>query len=80
MMSDLKTQAIFFSPTNSTLKIITTISDALKFEKLQDLNLTFPSKRKLENIGAKADILIFGVPVYMGKIPSMVVPTIKNMI
>ena len=80
MMSDLKTQAIFFSPTNSTLKITTTISDALKFEKLQDLNLTFPSKRRLENIGAKADILIFGVPVYMGKIPSMVVPTIKNMI
>ncbi len=80
MMSDLKTQAIFFSPTNSTLKIITTISDALKFEKLQDLNLTFPSKRKIDNIGAKADILIFGVPVYMGKIPSMIIPTILSMI
>ena len=80
MMRDLKTQAIFFSPTNSTLKIITTISDALKFEKLQDLNLTFPSKRKIENIGADADILIFGAPVYVGKIPSMIIPTIKNMI
>lgn len=73
-------QTIFFSPTNSTLKITTTISDALNFEKLQDFNLTFPSKRKVENIGAEADILIFGSPVYVGKIPSMIIPTIKNMI
>jgi len=73
-------QTIFFSPTNSTLKITTTISDALNFEKLQELNLTFPSKRKIENIGAEADILIFGAPVYVGKIPSMIIPTIKNMI
>jgi ferredoxin len=73
-------QTIFFSPTNSTLKITTTITDALNFEKLQDLNLTFPSKRKIENIGAEADILIFGAPVYVGKIPSMIIPTIKNMI
>ncbi len=80
MMSDLKTQTIFFSPTNSTLKITTTISDALKFEKLKDLNLTFPSKREMENIGAEADILIFGAPVYIGKVPSMIIPTIKNMI
>lgn len=79
-MSDLKTQAIFFSPTNSTLKIITIISDALKFEKLQDVNLTFPSKREMENIGADADILIFGAPVYISKIPSMIIPVIKNMI
>ena len=79
-MSDLKTQAIFFSPTNSTLKITSTISDALKFEKLQEINLTFPSKRKIDNIGAEADILIFGAPVYAGKVPSMVIPTIKNMI
>ncbi len=74
------TQTIFFSPTNSTLKITTTISDALNFEKLPDFNLTFPSKRKIENIGAEADILIFGAPVYVGKIPSMIIPTIKNMI
>ena len=80
MMSNLKTQTIFFSPTNSTLKIITTISDALKFEKLHEINLTFPSKRKFKNIGAEADILIFGAPVYVGKIPSMIIPTIKNMI
>ncbi|QEE14729.1 4Fe-4S binding protein [Promethearchaeum syntrophicum] len=76
----MMTQTIFFSPTNSTLKITTTIADAFKFEKLPDFNLTFPSKRKIENIGAKADILIFGAPVYAGKIPSMIIPAIKNMI
>jgi len=79
-MRDLKTQSIFFSPTNSTLKITTIISDALKFEKLPDINLTFPSKREMENIGADADILVFGAPVYGGKIPSMVIPTIMNLI
>ena len=79
-MSNLKTQAIFFSPTNTTLKIITTITDALKFEKLQDFNLTFPSKRETVNIGADADILVFGAPVYGGKVPSMVIPAIENMI
>ena len=73
-------QTIFFSPTNSTLKITTTISDALNFEKLQEINLTFPSKREMDNIGAEADIIIFGAPVYRSKIPSMVIPTIKNMI
>jgi len=76
----LKTQAIFFSPTNSTQKIISTISDALKFEKLHKINLTIPSKRKIQNVGADADIIIFGAPVYIGRIPSMIVPCIKNMI
>ncbi|MHA1720321.1 MAG: 4Fe-4S ferredoxin, partial [Promethearchaeota archaeon] len=68
----MKTQAIFFSPTNSTQKIISTISDTLKFEKLHKINLTIPSKRKIQNVGADADIIIFGAPVYIGRIPSMI--------
>lgn len=79
----MKIQAMFFSPTSTTKKIVTTIKNELatnlknhnlEHELLPDYDFTLLSKRNIEtyNISFSKDtIVIFGVPVYAGRVPNI---------
>lgn len=74
-----KVSAIYFSPTKTTKKIIRTIASGLA-NNCQEYNLTLPQNRKeykYLSFGSK-DLIVVGVPVYKGRIPSFMVDYFSN--
>lgn len=72
---------IYFSPTGNTKRVCQRIAVAiaaqLNFEvKLHDF--TSPLKRKFYPRINEGDVLIFGSPVYAGRVPNLMVPYIKG--
>lgn len=68
---------VFFSPTGSTKKVLKTI--AQKFStKTTTLDLTNQNMQKAERHYGPEDFIIFGVPVYAGRVPKTAVERIKN--
>jgi Pyruvate/2-oxoacid:ferredoxin oxidoreductase delta subunit len=73
---------VYFSPTNTTKKICKAIALGMKAEAPVDLNITKPDFRaKLisnpNKIVDNIDHLIFGAPVYTGKLPIQVIDCLK---
>ena len=66
-----KTSAIYFSPTKTTKQIVQTIASGMDVN-YKDYNLTMPGKRDLlkELTFDSNDLVVVGVPVYKGRIPS----------
>lgn len=72
-----KIYAIFFSPTDSTKKVISTIAKDLSLP-VETIDITSYSK-KLKAYNFKEDeLVIFGVPVYGGRIPEPAAKHIKK--
>lgn len=63
---------IFFSPTNTTRKIITAISNGMGLSNKEAIDITKPGDRCNVNYEIKGDIAIIGVPVYEEKVPKIV--------
>lgn len=74
-----KTCAIYFSPTKTTKQIVQTIASGLD-EDYKEYNLTMPQKRELykELTFGSDDIIVVGVPVYKGRIPSCMAHFFSN--
>ena len=65
--------AIYFSPTNTTKRVVEAVAGKLSGLggiPLREISLTLPSERAV-NIGkfGRSDILVLGLPVYAGRIP-----------
>ncbi len=75
-MNIKKLNLVYFSPTNGTEKILKKISTAFKNIPTEEFNLT-----KVENISKKKfrnnECVIFGVPVYSGRVPDVVLERLK---
>ncbi len=69
-----KVYAVFFSPTGTTKKIATTIArtiaDKLQTEYLER-DFTLPQARENPIVFEQSDLIIFGTPVYAGRIPNL---------
>jgi flavodoxin len=61
---------IYFSPTNTTKNIISSIANGMGIEQVQFINLTLPKNRK-NQVEIAGDLIIIGIPVYNGKIPAL---------
>lgn len=74
-----KVSAIYFSPTKTTKKIVKTIANGLD-ENFQEYNLTLPQNRELfkELTFGSEDLIVVGVPVYKGRIPSFIADHFSN--
>ena len=63
-----------FSPTGTTKKTVKTISDSLAKlynTRCESINFTLPEAREKEYTFSKGDIVVFGVPVYAGRVPNV---------
>lgn len=69
---------IFFSPTGTTKKILTSISKGMGIKKTKVIDLTFMKYRQSRVPVIEEDIVIIGVPVYEEKIPQVVRLTIEE--
>jgi ferredoxin len=79
----LKVGVIVFSPTGTTAKNCKTIAKAIPEAEVDMLNITLPAEREklmgdTSAIVASYDRLVFGVPVYAGKVPAFVQNLIKD--
>lgn len=74
--------AVYFSPTHGSEKITCRIAEELA-EKLasayQEINLTPPENRGKEHTFIEEELLVFGFPVYGGRIPAVLEDSIRKL-
>ena len=69
-----KTWAFYFSATGTTQKLVTKLADRLaKLLKTtrEDFDFTLPSARAAAPAVAAEDFVVFGIPVYAGRVPNV---------
>jgi len=69
---------VYFSPTNTTKKIVRTIGENIKCENLLDINLLKTPIKENIYIGEN-DLLIVGMPVFVGRIPTVCVDMLNHL-
>lgn len=82
-LADQKVWAMYFSPTGTTKKVVTQIAGCLASEIKAELSLfdfTLPHSRKEGKCFSKNDIVIFGVPVYAGRVPNILLKYLATIV
>ena len=78
----MKLYLVYFSPTHTTKKIVATVGKVF-FERLlcraQLVDLTNIAARSRSYAFAEDDVVVFGAPVYGGRLPQLLVPVLQNM-
>ncbi|MFH2093607.1 MAG: EFR1 family ferrodoxin [Pseudomonadota bacterium] len=62
---------IYFSPTQTSKKIVEGIARGMNIENVEHIDLTLPSKDTEKIKFSNDDFVIFGMPVYGGRIPAL---------
>lgn len=80
----MKIKVLFFSPTNTTEKIVSEISQRLsmnleKGPTIELIDFTLPEGRTAPVAFTPDDIVIVGVPVYAGRVPNILLPYLNSM-
>lgn len=67
---------LYFSPTNTTRKIVEATAAAaaqgLALPQFSKINVTTPVQRKETPQFGEGDLVVFGVPVYIGRVPNLI--------
>jgi NAD-dependent dihydropyrimidine dehydrogenase PreA subunit/flavodoxin len=76
--------ALYFSATGTTQKIVTGIAEKLSANmigkaEIKNIDFTSPEARKQAVAFGKEDIVVAGVPVYAGRVPNVLLKYLKNM-
>lgn len=62
---------VYFSPTGTTRTVIQSIARGMDYSTVQFLDITLPDARKQQLQASGKELLIIGVPVYMGRVPAL---------
>lgn len=75
-------KAVYFSPTRTTKTVVETVAEALS-EKLavpwEVVDFTLPQRRQEPLVFGETDLVVFGVPVYAGRVPNVIVKYIATL-
>ena len=63
---------VYFSPTGTTKAAVREIARGINSSTVEELDITRPDARKQPLQTSEQDLLIVGVPVYMGRVPALV--------
>ena len=78
----MKLYLVYFSPAHTTKKIVATVGKVF-FERLlcraQLIDLTNIAARSRAYAFEEDDVVVFGAPVYGGRLPQLLVPVLQNM-
>ncbi len=80
-MQITKVTAVFFSPTGNARKIVTAFAEAAAAELgvgMESFDYTLPGDREEIKSFGSADLVIFGTPVYAGRIPNKTLPYVQS--
>lgn len=78
-----KVWAVYFSPTGTTKKITECIAAEIgkKLHKeIGTVDFTLPDMRISDQVYGPEDLVIFGMPVYAGRVPNVLLPYLKEKI
>lgn len=68
--------AVYFSATDTTKKVVATIAESVAQQAgvpVKAADFTLPSVRKEPLVFGKEDLVIFGTPVYAGRVPNLLI-------
>ena len=63
---------VYFSPTGTTKKVVQEIARGINSGSIEELDITPPGTRIQPLRTSENELLIIGVPVYMGRVPALV--------
>lgn len=72
-------QLVCFSPTGTTKTVVEGIARGLLASCVEIIDITLPEARKKHQETREDDLLILGVPVYMGRVPALIVDWLRAM-
>ncbi|HWR60864.1 MAG TPA: EFR1 family ferrodoxin [Clostridia bacterium] len=78
-----KVWAMYFSATGTTRKVVEHIAGAIGEKIHSDISIidfTLPDARKEKHIFGAEDLVVFGTPVYAGRVPNVLLPFLKEKI
>lgn len=73
--------AVYFSPTGGTKDIAVSVAEQfgkMLHKEILELNYTRPEKRLNRYCFKRDDLVVFGMPVYAGRIPNKILPDIER--
>ena len=74
-------KAVFYSATGNTEEVVTAIAEKIA-EKLgvsmEICNFTLPGGRTEVQTYAPSELVVFGTPVYAGRVPNKMLPVVQN--
>lgn len=73
--------AVYFSPTGGTKNIAVSVAEQLGEifgKKVCEIDFTKWGQRKVVHCFESSDLVVFGMPVYAGRIPNKILPDIEN--
>ena len=62
---------VYFSPTGTTKAVVQEIARGINPGTVEELDITRPGARKQPLRTSENELLIVGVPVYMGRVPAL---------
>ena len=72
-----KVQCFYFSPTSNTKKIVEAVASGICEEKIEN-DLTFVDKNLDQYVVDSNEIAVIGVPVYGGRVPEVILDSLKR--
>ena len=81
-MTISKIKAVYFSATRTTQKVVRQIVATLSKElgiPSEELDFTLPQQRQEPMVFDASDFVVFGVPVYAGRVPNVLVKYLNTM-
>ncbi len=70
---------LYWSPTGTTRKILHAIAEGMGIATPKAVSLTRPPERARELAAVDTDVLVIGMPVYEEKVPSLVLPYLRQL-
>ena len=74
--------AVFFSPTGNTRKAVVEIADVIARREgiaVREIGFTLPGAREEVRKFEAGELVIFGTPVYAGRIPNKILPAVQTL-
>ncbi len=74
--------AVFFSPTGNTRKAVVEIADVIAHREgiaVREIDFTLPRAREEVRKFEAGELVIFGTPVYAGRIPNKILPAVQTL-
>ncbi|WP_319580587.1 4Fe-4S binding protein [uncultured Methanospirillum sp.] len=73
-----KVKKVYFSPTGTTKTVLSAIVRGINPESTDIIDITTPKGREQSIETSADDLLIIGVPVYMGRVPALIIDWLNS--
>ena len=64
---------VYFSPTGTTKAVVQDIAHGINPSTMELIDITNPNTRKQPLLTSENELLVIGVPVYMGRVPALLI-------